>query len=159
VQTVTRTDEFIFSATAGGSWSHSFDDNDSSILVIGQYLFSGEGYSDPAILRDNQAGISALIAGGDLGFSDLQSTGRHYTAATVRWSDMFGSGVGSGVFWMQNYSDMSARIVPSVSTALFDAVDLSFQVPITLGQTGEDLSPLGNTLSASLSLSLGSGTF
>ncbi|MCK4515456.1 MAG: hypothetical protein KAU31_09375 [Spirochaetaceae bacterium] len=159
VAVYSRTDEIFLAATAGVSWNYSLDDDESSILVTSQYLYNGEGYSDPTVLSDNRAGIAALIGAGNLTAGDIQNSGRHYTATQLSWRDIFGSGVNGGVFWMQNYSDMSARITPSLSTTLFDAVTLSLQTPITAGDADDELSPLGNTLSVSLNASLGSGSF
>jgi hypothetical protein len=159
VQTYTRSDEFLFSATAGFSWRYSVNDEGSSIMLISQYLYNGEGYADPTVLSDNPAGVAALIGSGELGFSDIQSSGRHYSATNVGWSDMFGSGINSGVFWMQNYSDLSAWVTPSLSTSVLDAVDLTLQVPIRLGEAGDELAPTGNAMSINFNVSLGGGSF
>ncbi len=159
VAVYSRTDEIFLAATTGFSWNYSLDDDESWIIVTSQYLYNGEGYSDPTVLGDNRPGVAALIAGGDLTAGDIQNSGQHYTATQLSWRDMFGSGVNGGVFWMQNYSDMSGRIAPSLSTTLFDAVTLSLQTPITVGDPGDELSPMGNTLAIDVNVSLGSGAF
>ncbi len=162
VAVYSRTDEIFFAATAGVSWNYSLDDDESWIIVTSQYLYNGEGYSDPTVLSEseNRLGIEALIFAGDLTRGDIQNTGRHYTATQLSWSDILGSGVKGGVFWMQNYTDMSARITPSLSKTLFDdAVTLSLQTPITLGDERDELSPLGNSLAINVNVSLGSGAF
>jgi len=159
VETYTTTDEFFFSATAGLSWSHSFSESDSSVMIVAQYLYNGEGYADASVLRDNQTAVYGLIAAGELNQSDIVSSGRHYSASSVTWSDMFGSKITGGLFWMQNYSDLSALITPSLSTTVLDAVQISLRTPIQFGDTGDEFSPTGNAMSIELSVSPGGGSF
>jgi hypothetical protein len=153
-ETYTVDDEFFFSGTAGARYSYSPDERDGSVLIIAQYLYNGEGYEDPAILNDNQMAVGGFLAAGDLGASDLESSGRHYSAAQISWRNILESDVTGSLFWLQNYSDMSARITPSVSIIAFDAVSLSLQVPFAFGEEGDEFSPAGDSLSFSLTASI-----
>jgi hypothetical protein len=154
LETYTVEDEFFFSGTAGTSYSYSPDERDGSLLITVQYLYNGEGYEDPAILNDNQMAVGGFLAAGDLGASDLVSSGRHYSAAQISWRNILESDVTGSLFWLQNYSDMSARITPSVSITAFDAVSLSLQVPFTFGEEGDEFSPAGDSLSFSMTASI-----
>jgi hypothetical protein len=100
-----------------------------------------------------------LVGGGALSISDITSTGRHYVAASVNWQGMFGSDVSSGLFWMQNFSDMSGLITASASVTVLEMVDLSLRGSIRLGEEGDEFSPAGNALSLELGVSIGSGSF
>lgn len=154
VEVYTVDDEIFFSATAGTSYSYSPDEREGSLMITAQYLYNGEGYEDPAILTDNQMAIGGFLTAGDLVPGDLMNAGRHYSAAQVSWRNILESDVTGSIFWLQNYSDMSARVTPSLSTTLFDAVSLSLQMPLAFGESGDEFSPTGDSLSLSLTASL-----
>jgi hypothetical protein len=154
LETYTTDDEFFFSGTAGTRYSYSPDEREGSVLVTAQYLYNGEGYDNPAILNDNQMAVGGFLAAGDLAPGDLVNSGRHYSAAQISWRNILESDVTGSLFWLQNYSDMSARITPSLSTTLFDTVSLSLQVPLSFGEEGDEFSPTGNSLSFSLTASI-----
>ena len=155
VEAATRDDEIFVNATLGATYFYTPDEWDSSISIFGQYLFNGEGYDDPSIITDNIAGVGALIAAGDIAASDLISTGMHYSALSVSWLDILGSDFTGSVLWLQNYSDMSARVSPSISTTLLDSIDLTASVPLTFGDEGDEFSPNGDSLSISVTASFG----
>ena len=155
VEAVTRDDELFANATLGATYFLTPDEWDSSISVFGQYLYNGEGYADPSILSDNAAGVAALIAAGDLAVSDLISTGMHYSALSVSWMDILSTDFTGSVLWLQNYSDMSARIAPSVSATVLDSIDLTASLPLTFGDEGDEFSPNGDSISVSLVASFG----
>jgi len=155
------TDEFFFNATAGFRWSYSGSESDSTVSVMAQYLYNGEGYSDPSIITDtdNQPEIAALLGSEEISIRDLQSTGIHYVAGNLSWSDVFSSGINAGVFWMQNFTDMSALVTPSITRTIVNDVSVTLQFPMMFGEEGDELSRLGNSLSLGLSLSMGGGRF
>lgn len=159
VSTYLRDAEIIFNASAGFLWTESIGDEGSSVVVVGQYLYYGEGYSDPSVISDNQLGVAALLGAGDISVTDLVNIGQHYSGVQASWNDVFGSGFNTGVFWMHNYTDMSARVIPSVSTTILDTIRLTLQVPMAFGGSGDELSPLGNSLSINVGASLGNGSF
>ena len=153
------TDKFFFNATSGFRWSHSPSESDSSVSVMAQYLYNGEGYSDPSIISDNPVGVATLLGSGNISITDLQSTGTHYVAGNLSWSDVFSSGVNAGVFWMQNFTDISAMVTPSLTRTIVNDVNVTLQVPMMFGQEGDELSPQGNSVSLNLSVSMGGGDF
>ena len=155
VEAVSRDDEFFVNATLGATYLYNPDEWDSSVSISGQYLFNGEGYEDTSIITDNQSGVGALVANGDLAVSDLTGTGMHYSALSVSWRDILGSDFTGSVLWLHNYSDMSAQVSPSVSTTVFDSIDLTLSVPFTFGEEGDEFSPSGDSLSARVTASLG----
>lgn len=158
LETEDRNDEFFFNATAGFRWSDSIGDTSSTASVVAQYLYNDEGYSDRSIITDNPTAIGMLL-GGDLGTRDLRDTGKHYTATNAAWSDLFGSEINASVLWIQNYSDMSAMVTPSLSRTIVDKVNLTLSVPMTFGEEFDELAPTGDSLSLRLSVSLGGGSF
>jgi len=153
------TDDFFFNASAGFRWSYSPSESDSSVSVVAQYLFNGEGYSDPSIITDNQMGVDTLLGSGEISVTDLQNTGKHYVAGNLSWLDVFSSGVNAGIFWMQNFTDISAMVTPSLTRTIVNDVNVTLQVPMMFGEEGDELSPQGNSVSLNLSVSLGSGSF
>jgi len=159
LETEDRNEEFFFNATAGFRWSDSVGDTSSTVNVVAQYLYNGEGYSDPSVITDNPAAIGALLASGALSTSDLRNTGKHYTAANAGWSDLFGSEINANVLWIQNFTDMSAMVTPSLGRTIVDKVNLTLAVPMMFGEEGDEFTPFGDSLSLRLSLSLGGGSF
>ncbi len=133
---VESADEFFFSTTAGFRWSYSPNESDSSVSLVAQYFYDGEGYSDPSII-----------------------TGIHYAAGNLSWSDVFSSGVNAGVFWMQNFTDVSAMVTPSLTRTIVNDVSVTLQVPMMFGEEGDELSPRGSSMSLNLSVSMGGGSF
>lgn len=155
VETVSRPDEIFMNATVGATYFYNPSEWDSSISIFGQYLFNGEGYEDPSILTDNTSGVGALVASGDLSVSDLRGTGMHYSALSVSWRDILGWDFTGSVLWLHNYSDMSAQVSPSISTTIFDSIDLSASMPFTFGDDGDEFSPTGDSISIRITASLG----
>jgi hypothetical protein len=159
VEAATYDDELFYHATAGLSFIYAFDEVDSSVRFSGQYLYNGEGYSDLAVLKDNPLGVGALVGSGEISFTDLMNTGRHYAAANVGWAGIFDSDFSLQAFWLHNFSDMSGYVSPSLSVTLFDQVSLSVSAPYRYGDEGDEYSPAGDGLSLRLSTSLGGGSF
>ena len=159
IEVAEHDESVFFNATAGFSYLYSFESYDSTLSLAGQYLFNGEGYSDPSLISDNQAGIGALLASGDLRAIDLSQTGQHYAAASAGWRTVFGSGFSIQAFWMHNFTDMSGRLVPTVSVELFDGLSLELSTPISYGESGDEMNPGGSSLSAQVSVSMGGGSF
>ena len=156
LQTV-QPEKLYFSGSAGFSWSFSDEDGYFNINLNGQYFYNGKGYADDSVL-DNP-GIPALIASGDLTGQDLTQTGRHYGGAGFGWRNLFNSDVSFSANWVGNLSDMSGRIVPSLSINLLDIFDVSLSVPVSYGEEGDEYSPLGSSIGASVNISMGGGSF
>lgn len=159
VTAVSYGEELFFHATAGLSFRYSFDEVDSSVSFFGQYLYNGEGYSDPAILQNNQPGIGALLGAGDLTVADLMSPGVHYVAVNAGWNGIFGSDFTLQAFWTQNFTDMSGYVSPAVSVDIIDYISLRVSVRYQFGEEGDEFSPIDDRVTAQIAVALGAGSF
>ena len=65
LRTVRNTEDPFAAATGGLRYTYTPEAGDWSATVAGQYLWNGEGYEDASLLRDNRAGVAALLAAGD----------------------------------------------------------------------------------------------
>jgi hypothetical protein len=159
LETVNYDDELFFNATLGFSYVHTFDVDDSSVTLAGQYLYNGEGYDDPSIITDNTIAVGALIAAGDISPNDLLNTGKHYSAVSGSWNDIFGSDFSMNALWIHNYTDTSGWISPSLSVELIERLSISLKTPYYYGTKGDEFSPAGDSLSLQLSANLGGGRY
>ena len=159
LEVIDRDEEFFFNATAGLSFIYSFDNYDSTLSAAAQYLYNGEGYDVPALISDNPFAIKTFVDGGELSYSDLQQSGRHYGAANVAWRSMWGSDISAQAFWMHNFSDSSGRVTPGLSLAIFDGLSVTLSLPYVYGEAGKELSPFGDSISAQLRVDMGSSSF
>ena len=154
-----NTDDLFASATAGLRYTYTPEARDWSATAAGQYLWNGEGYDDAGLLRDNRAGVAALLAAGELGIGDLAFPGRHYAAASLHVSLGRGSDWSLGAAWLSNLSDGSARVAPSVTFRPFDQLSLRAAASLTYGADGAEMTPFGSRAALSLTATLGSGRF
>ncbi|MDE0446393.1 MAG: hypothetical protein OXH96_06935 [Spirochaetaceae bacterium] len=159
LRTARNTEDPFAAATAGLRYTYAPAEEDWSATLAGQYLWNGEGYADPAVLRDNRAGVAALLAAGDLSGADLAFRGRHYAAASLNVALGRGADWSAGVLWLSNLSDGSARIAPSVTFRPLDHLSLRAAATVTYGEEGAEMTPLGPRVGASLTATLGSGRF
>lgn len=159
LRTVRNTDDPFAAATAGLRYTYAPEAEDWSATLVGQYLWNGEGYEDPDLLRDNRAGVAALLAAGDLSGADLAYTGRHYAAASLNVALGRGADWSLGAFWLSNLSDGSARVSPSVTFRLLDQLSLRAAVSATYGGDGAEMTPFGSRFAVTLTATLGSGRF
>ena len=157
--TAQYTDRVFTAATGGLRYTYSPETADWSATLVGQYLWNGEGYEDPAILRKERAGIGALMESGDLSRADLSFPGRHYAAASLNLSLGSGSDWSLGAFWISNLSDGSGRVSPSVTFRPADQLSLRAAATVTYGEDGAEMTPFGSRVGASITATLGSGRF
>ncbi len=160
----TYDDELFFNATLGFSFLHTFSEVSSSINLTGQYLFNGEGYDDPSIIKEYLGyAMAAMLIDPDmeisLTVSDMRQTGKHYTAVGGGWNSIFGSDFSFQLLWMHNYSDSSGWFSPSISIALFDQLTISLKTPYRYGDGGDEYSPAGESVSIQVGANLGSGRY
>ena len=159
LRTVRYPDDPFAAATAGLRYTYAPAEEDWSATLAGQYLWNGEGYDNPAVLRDNRAGVAALLAAGDLSGADLAFRGRHYAAASLNVALGRGGDWTAGVLWLSNLSDGSARLAPSVTFRPVDYLSLRAAATVTYGEEGAEMTPFGSRIGASITATLGSGRF
>lgn len=149
----------VFGAATGGlRYTYRPEANDWSATFAGQYLWNGEGYADPTILRE--PGIRTLIRNRALSPADLTTLpGQHYAAASLNLSLGTGSDWSAGALWITNLSDSSGRVAPSVTFRPADRFSLRAAATFTYGEAGAEMTPFGNRVGASLTATLGSGSF
>ena len=159
LRTVRNTEDPFAAATAGLRYTHAPAGEDWSATLAGQYLWNGEGYDSPDVLRDNRAGVAALLAAGDLSLADLAFRGRHYAAASLNVALGRRADWSAGVLWLSNLSDGSARVAPSVTFRPLDYLSLRAAATVTYGEEGAEMTPSGSRVGVSLTATLGSGRF
>jgi hypothetical protein len=173
----------IFTGTLGASYQVS----SWNMSIFAQYLYNGQGYVN-LTLGDLLAAfgerLHPLYPDADdpaLGLSDIglgSRVGRHYAAATVSWTELFGSDFGFSVLALANLSDLSGFVKPTLSLQLFPRLSMTAGATLTFGEDGDELTdPAGSakklpgsptyepdyvakpTMTLSLGLSFGSGGF
>jgi hypothetical protein len=159
VSTKKYNDLFFPSATVGLTYSFSDDFNYFDLAFSAQYMYNGEGYSDPDFLKNNEAGVIGLLAAGDLSASDLIYTGRHYAAVNGTWTEMFGSDFNLACLWLGNLSDGSGMVTPSVTWNVIEYLDIVAKVGFMYGEKGDEYTPAGDAMALTLAATLGGGSF
>jgi len=134
-------DRWYVSGTVGTRFSLSSDQSDLGISFVGQYYYNGEGYSGEDLIA---------LPGGN--------SGLHYAAANL--SVTLTNTVSSRVFWYGNLSDGSGFVNPSLAWKPADYMGINIGLNYNYGSAdGGEFTPVGDMLSASLSLSLGGTGF
>ena len=150
--------EYFTSATAGLRYSYN-DNSNFKISIAAQYFYNGQGYSDKDFFKDNMAGVGQLLALNSISAADISMPGIHYGAASLLWNDIFNTDLSFNVFWIGNLSDGSGQVTPALTYDFFDQLSASLKVPFTYGDKGYQYTQNGSSLSVSLELSMGSGSF
>ncbi len=159
VSTRTYDETFFPSATAGFRYRWSDDRAYFDVSVSSQYLYNGDGYEDPDLLRRHAEGVEALVGSGKLSAADLVDTGRHYGAVNLSWTHMFGTDFTVACLWLGNLADGSGMVTPSVRLDLSDYLNLAVKSGLRYGAVGEEYNRTGEIMSLSLSANLGTGSF
>lgn len=158
LRAVRNTNSVFGAATGGLRYTYRPESNDWSATFAGQYLWNGEGYADPTILRE--PGVRALVRDGKLSRADVTTLpGRHYAAASLNVSIGADADWSTGALWIANLSDGSGRIAPSVTFRPADRLSLRAAATVTYGEDGAEMTPFGNRVGASITATLGSGSF
>ncbi len=170
---VDRSAETLFSATAGGTYTNA----DANFTAVAQYLYNGYGYSSLSLGDLIQAiltvpGASSLAAS----LGGLGKIGQHYSVAYLGWTSLWDSDWNFSVLAIENFSDLSGYVKPTLSFSCFGYVTLSGSVSLSWGGEGTEFAdPAGlvsairagtigsfvakPSLSLSLSASIGSTSF
>ena len=146
----------FFSATVGANYMYSFEDSDSTLMLVGQYFFNGEGYdgSVPGLLEaayrlsqnSGENGL-ALPAGEQpegyedppaLSTGDITNFGQHYVGAMVSWSSIFGSDISFSTLAIANLTDLSGMVIPNFSLKIVDYLSMSAGMRLTFGEEGDE---------------------
>ncbi len=150
-----------YTGTIGFIYSTSSPD----FTLAVQYLYNGDGYEDPSVIRDNAPAVFILKESGDLSADDLYMRGLHYLAATASLKKIGGdnSPWDTSLFWIGDISDGSGKILPKLTWNALDfpsyTVSLSLGLPIYYGGTNSEYAPKGDTYAISLEVHLGKGDF
>lgn len=163
---ITYDDTFFVKATAGGMYTWSDDLSNFDFSFTGQYLFNGEGYDDDdqVFLTENRQTVMAAVISevpsySALSLSDLMQTGRHYGAGSFNWKGMFQSDFDFSLFWLGNISDGSGMVKPSVSYKGFDNISITAGMSYNYGEAGDEYTPQGDMVSATIAVSMGGTSF
>jgi hypothetical protein len=144
----------FFTATAGARYLKEWNGG-TSLALIGQYFFNGEGYgTDDAdllphaarllanpgenglVIEDEEAQPEGYEDPPDLGFGDLTNWGRHYVGLTAALSNIRDTDLGVTAFALVNVNDWSGIVTPAISYRFLDRFSLSGSARFTFG--GED---------------------
>ena len=151
--------DFYPSGTVGVRYNFPDDLNYYNIMIIAQYMYNGQGYTDPDFLTRQTTGITALVGTGKLSFSDLSYTGQHYGAVSVNWSKLFTSDFNLGCLWVGNLADGSGIITPFLGWDISDELSLTFKTGFKYGETGDEYTRNGAGMTCTVSVNLGGGAF
>ena len=163
---LTYDDKLFYKTTIGTMYTWSDDLSNFKVSFTGQYLFNGEGYAyddQDFVTANRQIVIAGIMSGSGvfsaLSLSDIAETGRHYGAASLMWSSMLQSDFSLSVFYLGNFSDGSGMIKPTLSFSGLDDIDISLGLSYLYGEAGDEYTPFGDSVSASLTISLGGTAF
>ncbi len=151
-------DEFFFKGTVGFSWSKEILDN--NFMLIGQYLYNGEGYENDSFLSDpvKQLPVYGMLINGQVLVSDIMERSKHYVSANLSISDLFkNEDLSFSTFTMISLGDMSGFVKPSISYSLFDDLSMSLGSTFNIGEQGDEL--FGDKFAIELTVNLGGGNF
>ncbi len=153
-----------------GTLGFLYSDQENNFTATAQYYYNGEGYSDSdrtALFNSFtsqppfiQLAIFQSMANGDI-TNFPQSTGRHYAAANLSFSEIGGSDFSASALGIMNISDLSGFVQPSLSWDIADYLKLSFSTTFGFGADNTEYGLLfqGRPVVIGLSLTAGSGNF
>lgn len=135
-------------ATAGARYTRNDPAGLFSFTGAVQYYFNGEGYREQAKIRDFRRDYSFVLAlnpeaVSHVARSDLSSTGRHYLAVMVNWSQVLNSKASLGAVWTANLSDRSGIIGSTLSLPSLGRISPSIGVTFNYGDPFTEFGLLG----------------
>lgn len=144
-----RSSAFLQQATLGGSVTLS-DAEDYKISASGQFYYNGLGYSE-AHWQNN---TSQWLALANTGVVETYLPGQIYVASSLRWSDIYQTGITASVTRLYSATDGSYTDSLGISYSFADELRLS----VNLGNDGPNLlgeySPSGPKKTYSVTLSM-----
>ncbi len=144
-----RSQDLLQQATLGGSYTLS-DADDYKISASGQWYYNGLGYSQ-AHWQNNTSQWLALAAAGTV---ETYLAGQMYVASSLRWSDMYQTGITASLTHLYSATDGSYSDSLGVSYKFTDELRLSFNLGNTASGKLGQYSPSGPQTSYSLTLSM-----
>jgi len=161
LETYTDDSTLYYTGTIGFIYSASSPD----FTLAVQYLYNGDGYEDPSVIRDNAQAVILLEKSGALSIDDLYLRGLHYLAAAASFKEIGGSNSpwDASLFWIGDISDGSGEILPKLTWNVLDfasyTVSLSLGFPVYYGGTNSEYAPKGDTYAVSIEAHLAKAVF
>ena len=124
--------QLYFQGTLGTMYTWSDDESDFDLSVIGQYYYNGE----PTAVNESES---------------------HYAACSVSVS--LTDTLSTGLFWIGNMGDHSGWLKPSLTWKPVDYISMTVGLDYLYGGMGDQFSPMGRSISASLGFTLGGTDF
>jgi len=152
---VDRSAQTLFSATAGAIYSNA----DWNFTAVGQYLYNGRGYGSLTLGDLLEAGLDRVVSqpAGEPAFGlaslaaslgGLGKIGRHYAVAYLGWTSLWGSDWDVSVLAIENFSDLSGYVKPTVSFHCLGRVTLSGSVSLSWGGEGTEFADSAGLMAA-----------
>lgn len=154
LQTWTDNQNLYWQAAAGLGGMWTAPEQDVALSLQGQYFYNGNGYDDPAVLADASSAVKKLVDKGTLTAADLANPGKHYLAANLGVTKLFGDTVNLGASGWVNWGDLSFRATPSVTLKPFPLTTIRLQAAWDEGAKGRQYSPQGRMVTPSLKLTV-----
>ncbi|TVR64653.1 MAG: hypothetical protein EA426_00430 [Spirochaetaceae bacterium] len=155
-------DSVYFSGTLGGQWMPDRWD----FVVIAQYLFRGEGYTDPGLLP-----LAALAAAaGEISPNTILQFGQHHTMLMLSMPEFGHDSLTAGVQWHAAWSEPSGLVSTTLSWRWFEGFSLTGGIHLGYGSAPSEFggyfaqgeptfrNPYGR-LGAGIELRIGGGRF
>lgn len=173
---VYKRDQLFFHATAGARYSHKDPDGLFNLTLAGQYYFNGEGYQNQEDIQSFKEYYATLLmmaqtddpmkkiaqealAKLNVNASDLASTGRHYLAAMVGWSNLLNTKLSLSTFVNANLSDKSGIVQTTLSLPSLSKISPSVGVAFNYGDPTTEFGSLERSTTVFAAITFGSGSF
>ena len=172
---VSEKDKFFLHATAGARYSHNDPDGLFNFTLAGQYYFNGEGYKEQADSKNLRLYYGMLLGMTqskdedvrktgeklleDFSLSDMTSTGRHYLAAMVGWSNLLNTKLSASAILNANLSDQSGLVTTTLSLPSISKISPSIGVSFNYGDVATEFGVRGRDTTIFAAITLGSGSF
>ena len=152
-------DEAVFNGTVGARYGYSDVEGRINLNITAQYLYNGEGYTDPDVLSENRAAALALIGEGDLSASDLTQPGQHYGALSAGLRNILESDVSLQTFWYADILAATGQLSADLSYQFTTELSARVGARYLYGESGAEFTPTGQRLGFEVSFDVGSGRF
>jgi len=172
---VVEKDQLFFHATAGAMYNHNDPDGLFNLTLAGQYYFNGEGYKEQddiqklreyyglllgmAQSKDETMKEMAEKALEDFSLSDMASTGRHYLAAMIGWSNLLNTKLSASAYLNANLSDQSGMVTTTLKLPSISKISPSVGVSFNYGDVATEFGGVGRNTTVFAAITLGSGSF